>query len=198
MGFYTTSNSIQRGLSGMTQCIHQLSFGLLHRRQITAVISPPSLPCRGSETASAALSFPDGASWCGARDMAGNVREWCADWYIADYYRSSPPSDPDGPATGGWRQARVLRGGSWNGDPGSVRSANRTALERALGGAGIGRPGVTLHKLRHSFACMMVRNGADLSCLQRMLGHTRLDTTGIYLEATTEDLKEAMGKHPLG
>ena len=57
---------------------------------------------------------------------------------------------------------------------------------------------VTPHKLRHSFACMMLRNGADLNCLQRMLGHTRLDTTGVYLQATAEDLREAMASHPLG
>jgi hypothetical protein len=30
-----------------------------------------------------------------------------------------------------------------------------------------------------------------------MLGHSRLDTTGIYLHATAENLREAMGKHPL-
>ena len=71
-----------------------------------------------------------------------------------------------------------------------------TCLRRALEAAGI-EGHVTPHRLRHSFACMMVRNGADLSCLQKMLGHTRLDTTGIYLEATAEDLREAMAKHPL-
>ena len=43
----------------------------------------------------------------------------------------------------------------------------------------------------------MLRGSADLSCLQRMMGHSRLDTTGIYLSATAEDLKAAMGHHPL-
>jgi site-specific recombinase XerD len=70
-------------------------------------------------------------------------------------------------------------------------------LTRALIAAGIDKPGITTHKLRHSFACMMLRGGADLSCLQRIMGHSRLDTTGIYLSATAEDLKEAMGRHPL-
>ncbi|MEI6501978.1 MAG: tyrosine-type recombinase/integrase [Armatimonadota bacterium] len=63
--------------------------------------------------------------------------------------------------------------------------------------AGLDKPGVTTHKLRRTFACMMLRGGADLSCLQRMLGHPRLDTTGIYLSATAEDLRVAMGRHPL-
>ncbi|MEN6547565.1 MAG: tyrosine-type recombinase/integrase [Armatimonadia bacterium] len=73
----------------------------------------------------------------------------------------------------------------------------QTALTWALRVAGIDKPGITTHKLRHTFACMMLRGGADLSCLQRMMGHSRLDTTGIYLSATAEDLKEAMGRHPL-
>ena len=55
-------------------------------------------------------SFPLGASWCGALDMAGNILEWCADWYGADYYQVSPTLNPPGPANG---TERVFRGGSW-------------------------------------------------------------------------------------
>jgi serine/threonine-protein kinase len=55
-------------------------------------------------------SYPDGASWVGALDMAGNVREWVNDWYDAGYYARSPAKNPTGPETG---EYRALRGGSW-------------------------------------------------------------------------------------
>ena len=53
-------------------------------------------------------SFPQGASWCGALDMAGNVAEWCSDRYADDYYAASGLIDPRGPR--GWGH-KVVRGG---------------------------------------------------------------------------------------
>lgn len=72
-----------------------------------------------------------------------------------------------------------------------------SALRRALKRAGITKPGITLHKLRHSFACLVLQNGCDLYSLSEMLGHTRLDTTAVYLHATVEHLRSALACHPL-
>ena len=62
------------------------------------------------------------ANGYGLYDMAGNVWEWCADWYDKDYYQNSPAKNPLGPGTG---TSRVLRGGGWYGKTCLLRVADR-------------------------------------------------------------------------
>jgi formylglycine-generating enzyme required for sulfatase activity len=76
----------------------------------------------GYERTAPVGSFPAGASWVGALDMAGNVLEWVNDWYAGDYYANSPRQNPRGPETGDYK---VLRGGSWGNAEGDVRAAYR-------------------------------------------------------------------------
>ncbi len=65
-------------------------------------------------------SFPLGASPFGIEDMAGNVWEWCHDFF--EPYRGAPKINPRGPTAGA---KRVYRGGSWKSRFNSLRATTR-------------------------------------------------------------------------
>ncbi|HNT73886.1 MAG TPA: bifunctional serine/threonine-protein kinase/formylglycine-generating enzyme family protein [Anaerolineae bacterium] len=67
-------------------------------------------------------SYVAGASWCGARNLAGNAWEWVGDWYHAEAYATAASQNPTGPASG---TLRVLRGGSWSSPSYNVRGSYR-------------------------------------------------------------------------
>lgn len=80
--------------------------------------------CEGDSTKVG--SYETSKSPFGALDMAGNVWDWVADWWGDNYYNSQNQwSNPSGPEVGVYRS---LRGGSWDDNTDSLRSALRNGI----------------------------------------------------------------------
>ena len=64
------------------------------------------------------------------------------------------------------------------------KSSVQAAFKQAKDSAGITRPGISIHTLRHSYATHLLEAGVNVRMIQRYLGHAHLETTMVYLHLT--------------
>ncbi|HOT47310.1 MAG TPA: tyrosine-type recombinase/integrase [Spirochaetota bacterium] len=75
----------------------------------------------------------------------------------------------------------------------------RKAFERLIKEAGIERPNLTLHSIRHSCATHLLEAGADVRYVQELLGHEQIQTTVQYTHVMMENMKKIYKMyHPRG
>ncbi|UNC93574.1 tyrosine-type recombinase/integrase [Candidatus Contubernalis alkaliaceticus] len=74
-----------------------------------------------------------------------------------------------------------------------IQDIFRTLAEKT----GIYRPGLSVHKLRHTTLTLLLREGVDIRSLQEIAGHASISTTQIYTHVTQEEVRAKMQKHPL-
>src|SRR5262249_32080642 len=85
------------------------------------------------------------ANGWGLYDMHGNVAEWCNDVYDPNYYQSSPPANPRGPAYG---KQYVLRRGSWTSAGECLRSCQRLGESPGFSDACLARDAIGFRCVR--------------------------------------------------
>lgn len=79
----------------------------------------------------------------------------------------------------------------------SVRGVQKM-LDKKLKLAGLDSSRYSPHKLRHTAATLMLKNGVDTRALQEVLGHSNLNTTQIYTHLDNTALHEAAMANPIG
>ena len=70
-------------------------------------------------------------------------------------------------------------------------------VKSSLEAAGLDSEHISCHKLRHTAATLMLKNGVDTRVLKEVLGHSSLNTTQIYTHVTSASLRAAAMANPI-
>ncbi len=74
-------------------------------------------------------------------------------------------------------------------------SSLKKITEKYLTLAGLNERKITPHKIRHSFASELLKNGNDIRIIQQWLGHEEISTTAIYTHVTFDQLRKVWGEY---
>ncbi len=74
-----------------------------------------------------------------------------------------------------------------------IQNIFRTLAEKT----GVYRPGLSVHKLRHTCLTLLLKEGVDIRSLQEIAGHADISTTQVYTHVAQEDIREKLKTHPL-
>jgi integrase/recombinase XerD len=122
----------------------------------------------------------------GKKDRVLPLGRWAAHWLSRHLERSAKDR---GRSAGD----RVFF--TWRGNRLDNTELNRQLREDAHR-AGIDKP-LTLHLMRHTFATVLIKGGADVRYVQRLLGHADLSTTAVYTHLDLGDLRRVQERcHP--
>lgn len=83
-------------------------------------------------------------------------------------------------------------------DPSTVRKFIKRYAKEAYTLDNRKRRKLSPHKLRHTFATLLLQGDVDIRYIQELLGHEHLSTTEIYTSVRKADLERAIDRHPLG
>lgn len=75
--------------------------------------------------------------------------------------------------------------------------AVQKAMQKHVLNANLGGNGYTPHKLRHTTATTLAKDGADILAIQKLLGHESSATTEIYTHLDQSDIARAVGQSSL-
>ena len=71
-------------------------------------------------------------------------------------------------------------------------TALHNIFQRNLAKSGIRKEGLSIHKIRHSFATLLLHNHVELVTIQQLLGHQDLSTTQVYAHTNMDILRKAV------
>ncbi len=129
----------------------------------------------------------------GKRDRLVPLTDAAAEW-LAKYLTTARPKLAQGQGTN--RQSNLLPSPAmWLAQTGK-RLSYVMIEQRIKGYAAEANLKVNVHTFRHCCATHLLRGGASVRHVQRLLGHVQLDTTAIYTHLTTDDLRGAVERLP--